>query len=114
MDTLYRMIKVLWPHTISVTDGVIYDQKRGLFPTLSNIWEKIEISVPYSDHWRQLGVFAFFQALHEEAIRARSMGRVEIKSSEIGVARFDYYLRRSLESEDWRLERRIYEKSNAI
>lgn len=99
---LFETTRALWPAHVTVCDipnatYEIYRANEGAFSK--------------DDDWRQLGVWAFHQALENHEKRALAMG-LPLYPRKVSFAEFDARMRANLNGDDcWLDERAEYENS---
>ena len=99
---LFETTKGFWPETVNVSDN----------PSATyEIYRANEQAFPQDDDWRQLGLWAFHQALQDHERRATANG-LPLHPREIAFDEFDTWMRANLNGDDcWLEERAEYERS---
>lgn len=64
---LFKESKLFWPAEISISDGQLRSEGRGLFPTLNAAWNKAEGSQSKVNEWHELMSWAIFCGFHKAA-----------------------------------------------
>ncbi len=67
-----------WPSIIKINDGKILTDSGGLFPTLSQLWDKAEIETEEFSENHKIMTWAIFNGLHKLAINEFAQGNSEI------------------------------------
>ena len=99
---LFENTKSLWPTIVMVSDN----------PNATHeIYRANEDAFSKDDDWRQLGLWAFHQALAEHEKRALAKG-LPLHPREVAFDEFDTRMRANLNGDDcWLAERAEYESS---
>ena len=100
--TLFETTRVLWPALVMVCDepNATYE-----------IYRANEDTILQGDDWRQLGIWAFHQALEDHEKRALAKG-LPLQPGEVSFAEFDARMRANLNGDDcWLSERAEWEGS---
>lgn len=97
---LFEATKVLWPAIVRVSDN----------PNATHeIYRANEDAFSQEDNWRQLGLWAFHQALADHETRALAKG-LPLNPHEVTFDEFDARMRANLNGDDcWLDERAEYE-----
>lgn len=87
---LFEAMKALWPATVRVSDnpGATYETYRANEDAFSQ-----------DDNWRQLGLWAFRQALADHEKRALAKG-LPLHPHEVAFVEFDTWMRANLNGDD--------------
>lgn len=98
---LFETTKALWPATVRVSEN----------PNATNeIYQANEKAFPQNDDWRQLGLWAFHQALADHAKRALAKG-LPLYPHDVAFDEFDAWMRANLNDDCWSDQRAEYEGS---
>ena len=80
-----------------------------MFPTLGSIQDDIEASIYFeTNHWANIGTWAFFQAFHGVAKRLRKNNAPTLRTREVRRDIINSKILVILESDDWEKERNEY------
>ena len=82
---IFKETMLFWPSTIDISDGELLNDNSASFPTLSQVWDKAELSAGRWSEWHQLMVWAIFCGLRKLAMEELSKGSVAIKKNKIDV-----------------------------
>ena len=106
---LFEYMKSLWPTKINLNGMVINGKKTKGLQILNEIYNMHEESFDVNDHWNQLAMWAFHQALWK-----LSQEQLESKLSfaypgSVTFEAFDQHMQENLLGNDcWAVERKIY------
>lgn len=97
-DSLFENAKALWPTKIDMS---------GDPDALNKIYWANEAAHRPDDHWQQLAMWAFHQALNEVA---EVNGAAAILADTVAVSAFDRWMRSNLAHESWADELAEYDR----
>lgn len=105
---LFERMRALWPSVIDLS-GEVFDGRRvsGL-QVLNELYRAIEASTPANDYWREIGAWAFHQALWSSAKDRPPEATTPVQPSAVTFNAFDQKMRLNLADPCWAAERDIY------
>ena len=105
---LFENTKALWPDIINPSGMVIGGNKYKGSDILNAIYWQLENTFGVNDHWKQLSIWAFHQAIPEEYSDLLDRG-YSIRPRDVKFEDFAKKMRETLLGDDaWEKERSIY------
>lgn len=107
---LFESTKARWPTVINL-DGMLFNGKqvRGM-QILNELYSAIEASIDVNDHWHQLAIWAFHQALAPCARYKLNDGGEPVHPQAVAFEDFEQKMCDNLWGDDcWAEERKIWD-----
>lgn len=100
---LFERAKALWPEMIDLEGMSRRGECADAEQVLVELYCKVEASIEESDHWMQIAIWAFHQAISESAIKENT----KVYPRCVGFEDFDHMMIENLQGDDcWIDERR--------
>jgi hypothetical protein len=100
---LFEHVRSLWPQQINLGGMIVNNKHITGLQILNELYYEIEASFDINDHWHQLAIWAFHQAIPEP-----TSGESIIYPKSVKFEIFDQKMRENLEDESWAKERAEY------
>ena len=81
---LLRESRLFWPHEIRIDDGGVEKGGGGYFPTLSAIWDDVEVRQNEINEWHSLMSWIVFCGFYKAACERKKAGNAKtVRFSEL-------------------------------
>jgi hypothetical protein len=105
---LFEHVRSLWPQQINLGGMIVNNKHITGLQILNELYYEIEASFDINDHWHQLAIWAFHQALWVYSEGRLNTGESTVHTADITFEIFDQKMRENLEDESWAKERAEY------
>ncbi|NGN99366.1 hypothetical protein G5S52_17440 [Grimontia sp. S25] len=80
---IYKETRLIWKRSIDISDGELFEDDSGMFPSLSSAWNEAEEQTQNWSEWHQLMVWCVFCGYHKLARVAFENGKTSISFDDI-------------------------------
>lgn len=107
--TLLALCKSGWPAVVDLSGAQPLDAGQVWWPLLASIRRQQEREIDVaSDHWLNLGAWAWYQAVTVHAAAMQDGGATSLRIDDVPLALFDRMVRANLQGGGWEAERAAY------
>lgn len=78
LTRLIKQSRLFWPREISILDGRLLGEGRGVFATLDATYERVELRQSRVNEWHEIMSYAIYCGFHKRAMEKMASGSASI------------------------------------